>query len=90
MYKIELELTNGIRLCADIPARLVSALRVEEPPAVGDVNGDGAVNEEDARRIMDHLAGSVTLDEAELARADVNGDGSVTYLDAMAIMERQS
>lgn len=90
MYKIELELTNGIRLCADLPAKLVSTLRVEEPPAMGDVNGDGAVNEADARLIMDHLAGSVTLDETAQTRADVNGDGNVTYLDAMAIMERQS
>ena len=37
--------------------------------------------------IMDHLAGSLTLTNEQLAVADRNGDGLVSYLDAMYIMD---
>lgn len=87
MYKLNIELKNGMKLKLEIPAELVSALAVEYPLAVGDVNGDGQVDQEDAEMIMGHLSGDAVLDSEQAKRADVDGDGSVTYLDAMQIME---
>ena len=90
MYKLNLELKNGMKLKLEIPAGLVDTLDVERPLSVGDVNGDGKVDEKDAMAIMDHLAGTAKLDEDALKRADVNGDGEVSYLDAMTIMDKQA
>ena len=87
MYKLNVELKNGMKLKLEIPAELVSTLAVEYPLAVGDVNGDGKVDKHDATAIMDHLAGTAPLDADALKRADVNGDGEVSYLDAMSIMD---
>lgn len=87
MYKLNVELKNGVKLKLEIPAELISVLDVERPLAVGDVNGDGQVDKNDATAIMDHLAGTAPLDEDELKRADVNGDGEISYLDAMSIMD---
>lgn len=87
MYKINMKLRNGVKLHAELPAELVEQLEVERPLAVGDVNGDGQVDAQDAMAIMDHLAGSAKLDEDALRRADVNGDGEVSYLDAMKITD---
>ena len=87
MYKLNVELKNGMKLKLEIPAELVSTLDVEYPLAVGDVNGDGQVNKNDATAIMDHLAGTAPLAGDELKRADVNGDGEISYLDAMSIMD---
>ena len=86
MYKLNLELINGMKLKLEIPAEMVSTLAVEWP-LTGDVNGDGQMDEKDAMAIMDHLAGTAKLDEDALRRADVNGDGEVSYLDAMQIMD---
>lgn len=87
MYKINMKLKNGVKLYAELPAELVEQLEVEHPLAMGDVNGDGQVDEKDAMAIMDHLAGTTPLDEDALKRADVNGDGEVSYLDAMKITD---
>lgn len=87
MYKINMKLKNGVKLYAELPAELVEQLEVEHPLAMGDVNGDGQVDEKDAMAIMDHLAGTSKLDEDALRRADVNGDGEVSYRDAMKIMD---
>ena len=56
MYKLNIELKNGIKLKLEIPAELVNILDVEQPLAVGDVNGDGIVNNLDAMTIMDNLS----------------------------------
>ena len=87
MYKLNVELKNGMKLKLEIPAELISVLDVERPLAVGDVNGDGQVDKNDATAIMDHLAGTAPLDEDALKRADFNGDGDISYLDAMSIMD---
>lgn len=87
MYKLNIELKSGIKLKLEIPVELVGTLDVERPLAVGDVNGDGQVDKNDATAIMDYLAGTAPLDEDALKRADVNGDGEVSYLDAMSIMD---
>lgn len=89
MYKINVVIKSGVELHLKIPAKLIQSIDVEHPLSVGDVNGDGSVDVEDARLIMDHLAGAAHLDDDALARADVNGDGEVTYLDAMAIIDRE-
>lgn len=88
MYKINVKSKSGIELQLKIPAKLIQSIDVEHPLSVGDVNGDGSVDVEDARLIMDHLAGAAHLDDDALARADVNGDGEVSYLDAMAIVDK--
>ena len=87
MYKLNVEMKNGMKLTLEIPTELISVLDVERPLAVGDVNGDGQVDKNDATAIMDHLAGTAPLDEDAMKRADVNGDGEVSYLDAMSIMD---
>lgn len=87
MYKINIKLKNGVKLYAELPAELVEQLEVEHPLAMGDVDGDGKVDEKDAMAIMDHLAGTTKLDEDALRRADVNGDDQVSYLDAMQITD---
>ena len=90
MYKLNLELTNGMKLKLEVPAGLVRVLDVERPLAAGDVNGDGQVDEKDAMAIMDHLAGTAPLAGDALKRADVNGDGEVDFVDAMAVMDKQA
>lgn len=87
MYKLNLELINGMKLKLEIPAEMVSTLAVEWP-LTGDVNGDGQVDQEDAEMIMRHLSGDAVLDSEQAKRADVDGDGKITYLDAMAVMDK--
>lgn len=55
---------------------------------VGDVNGDGKVGAVDARLILQHVANTRELSEAELARADIvgNGDG-VKATDARKVLQ---
>lgn len=51
----------------------------------GDVNGDGKINNTDATRILQYIAGwDVTL--SKLA-SDVNGDGKITSVDATRILQ---
>ena len=88
MYKLNLELINGMKLKLEIPAEMVSALAVERPIAAGDVNGDGQMDEKDAEMIMGHLSGDVVLDSEQVKRADVDGDGKITYVDAMSVMDK--
>ena len=87
MYKLNVELKNGIKLKLEIPAELVNILDVEQPLAMGDVNGDGKVDNIDAALIYAHLNGKHILTAEHLKAADVNGDGEVSYLDAMSIMD---
>ena len=49
---------------------------------LGDVNGDGEVDNLDANTIFRYFNGKVTLTDEQLAAADVNGDGEVDNLDA--------
>lgn len=52
---------------------------------IGDINGDGKVNNHDAARLMHHLAGwNVDYVEAVL---DVNGDGMTNNRDAERLMQ---
>lgn len=51
----------------------------------GDVNKDGVTDIDDTAVIADYLAGSVSFDEIQMARADINGDGSIDTLDYQLI-----
>ena len=51
----------------------------------GDINGDGNVNNRDAARLMQYLAGwDIECEEAAL---DVNGDGNINNRDAARLMQ---
>lgn len=52
---------------------------------LGDVNGDGEIDNLDANLVYRYFNGKVTLTDEQLAAADVNGDGEVDNLDANTI-----
>lgn len=54
---------------------------------LGDVNGDGSVDNLDAAYVLKYSANIVTFNEAQKIAADVNGDGKVNSLDAAAILK---
>ena len=65
-------------LCVDGGVEIVNYVK-------GDINGDGRVNNRDAARLMQYLAGwSVESVESAL---DVNGDGRVNNRDAARLMQ---
>lgn len=49
---------------------------------MGDVSGDGIVDETDYDMIMEYDTGIIELDDVALSKADANNDGEVTSLDA--------
>ncbi len=53
---------------------------------IGDVNGDGAVNDLDAQAILNYVA-NITPARFLPERADVNRDGSITAVDAQLIRQ---
>ncbi len=55
--------------------------------AVGDVNGDGKVNNLDATAVLKYDAGITELNDTEAAAADANGDAKVNNLDATMILK---
>jgi YD repeat-containing protein len=57
------------------------------PTLLGDVNGDGAVNQADVNQILAFLAGSISALTCP-SNADANQDGVITSADANAISER--
>ena len=54
---------------------------------LGDVTGDGAVNNTDAQHVQDAVVGTRTLTPAQLADADVDGDGDIDVSDAQQIRQ---
>ena len=64
-----------------------AAFEIREKPEYipGDINGDGKVNNRDAARLMQHLAGWDV--EYEKAALDVNGDGKVNNRDAARLLQ---
>ena len=61
-----------------------------EPPqpsrVLGDVNGDGAFDYQDALLTLRYSIALEELDEESFRAADVNGDGNVNYEDALKIL----
>ncbi|MEE0957652.1 MAG: dockerin type I domain-containing protein [Ruminococcus sp.] len=54
---------------------------------IGDVDGNGTVNINDATAIQKYLAGLLELDETQIKCADTNADGNVTIGDATMIQK---
>ena len=54
---------------------------------IGDVNGNGYIDNIDATVILMYDAGIIDLDSAQKAVADVNGDGNFDNLDATMILK---
>ena len=52
---------------------------------VGDINGDGKINNRDAARILQYLAGWDV--ECNMAALDVNGDGKINNRDAARLLQ---
>ena len=50
--------------------------------ALGDVNGDGKIDNTDAALVYAYFNGKAELTEEQLARADVDGDGEISNIDA--------
>ena len=58
-----------------------------ETTAVGDINGDGAINVLDAVMVVQYIIELESLDANALLRADVNADGAVNILDVNMIIQ---
>ena len=54
---------------------------------LGDVSGDGVVDNTDAMLVMQYVVGSIGEEELNLDLCDVSGDGVVDNTDAMLIMQ---
>ena len=67
-----------------VPVKTETApvVKVGSSILLGDVNGDGEIDNLDANMIFRFYNGKVTLTDEQLAAADVNGDGEVDNLDA--------
>lgn len=57
----------------------------EDDVLLGDVNGDGEVDNLDAAKVYSHYNGVTELNAEQLSAADVNDDGEVDNLDAAMI-----
>jgi len=57
----------------------------EDDGLLGDVNGDGEVDNLDAAKVYSYYNGVTVLNAEQLSAADVNGDGEVDNLDAAMI-----
>lgn len=53
---------------------------------LGDLNGDGEVNNIDAATVLRYDAGIIDLDDAALSLADINNDGEVNNIDAATML----
>lgn len=56
----------------------------------GDVNGDGKITADDARKVLRASAKLENLNEKEKTAADINGDGKVTADDARTILRKSA
>lgn len=61
-----------------------------DPPARGDLNGDGKVNAIDARWVLQIATGARTADESQAVQGDVNSDGKINAIDARWILQMAS
>jgi len=58
-------------------------------PAVGygDVNKDGIIDTTDARLVLQHIVGKISLEHDEIQAADVSGNGKIDTVDARMILQ---
>ena len=79
------------RVCTDLCALNQPAYPFAErfgTGAPGDVNGDGAVSQEDAALLTEHLLCKTVIPAAAAKRADLSGDGRLTAAD-LALLKRR-
>ena len=72
---------------AYITEQILNALTITVSGLWGDVNGDGVVNHNDARLVLQYYVGAVTAEELDLSVADVDGNGIVNHNDARLILQ---
>ncbi|MBR3381673.1 MAG: redoxin family protein [Clostridia bacterium] len=53
---------------------------------IGDVNGNGSIDSQDALSVLRHVLGTALLEGAALSAADMNGDGHIAADDALTIL----
>ncbi len=64
-------------------------ISVTEPSIIyGDVNDDGNITPLDAALVIQHVAGTLTLNSGQQVRADVTGDSSLSSMDAALILQK--
>lgn len=78
----------AIMVTAIIPTAMIGGLA--SSVLVGDVNGDGEIDEIDASLILQHTAELITLSEEQLGRGDVNADSETDPIDAAFILMHSS
>ena len=70
-----------------IKEQILNALIIVKEGILGDVNGDGKVNNVDAMLVLQYDALLIKEDELDLTVGDVDGDGDVDNVDAMLILQ---
>ena len=64
---------------------LVLVLTYQNPVILGDVNGDGVIDEKDLTKVQNYLLETEKLSGWEKLRADMNQDGEITILDLLKL-----
>ncbi len=64
---------------------LVLVLTYQNPVILGDVNGDGVINEKDLTKVQNYLLETEKLSRWEKLSADMNQDGEITILDLLKL-----
>ena len=70
----------------DKPFAAIS-LTIELELTPGDVNGDDAVDMEDASEVLKHINGSIRLEGGRFEAADVSGDNAVSMKDVSLLLQ---
>ncbi|MBR3289920.1 MAG: hypothetical protein IKI63_03980 [Clostridia bacterium] len=85
MTKRVLCLLLTVCLTLGLTAAVGTPVSAEPTVTAGDVNADGYVDSADARLILRHVAGMITLNETQLLAADATENGIVNKKDADAL-----
>lgn len=74
----------------DTPAQRIIAFYGVGVFSAGDINGDGIVDEADAKLLLAHISGTAVLSSAQLAAGDVHADTAIDMLDVIAILNKKN
>lgn len=85
LYDIDMRGANKPMKFQNWPVNCFMRIDSIQSPSLGDVNGDGIVNIQDAILILRYAMG-VIESLPRIDKADVNGDGAVTVIDALIVM----
>ncbi|MDD4124555.1 MAG: bacterial Ig-like domain-containing protein [Eubacteriales bacterium] len=75
----------SVIMCFSVLLIMTTSYGAATDTAVGDINGDGKVDYDDAYLIFNYVAGSGSLSLSQLEHADINGDGKITVADAAQV-----